>query len=118
MIKEKGEIYRWYKYKVIKMKMWFYNWYVKIPKKDKFFEKDYNDIMYIQYIQVHWGLTFSWEIIPTDTEKEKWWWIGFDTTHYDDMLYSEDGKIIWYNKDKHFVEEECKKIIKQLTFKI
>lgn len=70
------------------------NGYVRIPKDNKYYGKDYDSIPY----DVHGGLTFS-EVIESN-DSFSWpegHWIGFDTCHFG------DNKDRW-SKDSVFKE--------------
>ena len=60
--------------------------YVGVTKKHPFYEKDYDDV-HDQGLLVHGGLTFSdhCQGAICHKKKQKVWWLGFDTSHCDDL---------------------------------
>ena len=92
--------------------------YIEIPKGNKLYGKDYNEIYEMGYdIDVHGGLTYS------DNElmlvKSESWFIGWDYAHYDDYTPYDDElqKGLFQNLKKWTTEEimeECKRAIEQI----
>lgn len=85
--------------------------YVGLPKKHKWYEKDYEKID----IDVHGGLTFG----RKDFIIEGFWWIGFDCAHLGDKYFVSCLEKTFLAEEEHFwttkeVEMEVKKMIKQL----
>ena len=58
--------------------------YVAVTKEHKLYEKEYNDV---QYVDVHGGLTYSGlGNYPAGEEHEDKWFFGYDCGHYQDDL--------------------------------
>lgn len=88
------------------------NGYIILPKGHKYHGKHYDNIP----IKAHGGLTFAesaslnmtnsyWDYTNIPLIRKDDWIIGFDTSH------SGDNKHVQHER---FVEDECKRIIKQL----
>jgi hypothetical protein len=62
------------------------NGYIGVPKEHPFFGKHYDDI-HREYedLSVHGGLTYSEDHYPRQ-KPDGYWWIGFDTSHYQDSM--------------------------------
>ena len=62
--------------------------YISIPKDNKLYEQNYDDINEMVDINVHGGLTYSsHELIGINSEE---WFIGWDYAHYGDYLGYEE----------------------------
>lgn len=92
--------------------------YIAIPKGNKLYEKDYDDIYDMGYdIHVHYGLTYSrHELIGINSED---WFIGWDYSHFGDYCgYDEimPENIRTYGKKWSTKEiiNECKYAIDQI----
>ena len=73
--------------------------YVVIPKKHKFYKKDYQNVD----VECHGGLTYGNHLHYEDSVNYNKWAVGFDFGHYDDKGGSEDE-----------VREQCEKVVAQL----
>lgn len=87
--------------------------YVKVPKNNKAFGKDYFDLD----IDVHGGLTYSKNELKFYKYSRKYnWFIGWDYAHIGDYvlfaLFPNDKK---YTLDE--IIEDCKSVINQLITK-
>lgn len=87
--------------------------YVKVPKNNKVFGKDYFDLD----INVHGGLTYSSNELKFYKYSGKYnWFIGWDYAHYGDFTLFYDLEM-----DKKYTLEEiiedCKSVINQLITK-
>jgi hypothetical protein len=84
--------------------------YVEIPKGNKFYEVEYDNID----IDCHCGLTYSNKSLRSVDESG--WFIGWDYAHLGDYVgyfeynYGEDKK--WTTLE---IYEECKNVIEQLV---
>ena len=95
--------------------------YVEIPKGNKLFSKNYNEIYEDDIdIEVHGGLTYSrnFLFLDKDTKKDNSWFIGWDYAHYNDYcgydeLYPQfaTGGYKWTTEE---IIEECKSVIEQI----
>lgn len=109
--------------------------YVGVPESHPAFGKKYSYIYHedidkvensIRKIDIHGGLTFSglWE---EDDNKDKVWWFGFDTDHYNDYAPQRESIfLIKYPytigqnhnpsnyKTLDYVKNECKRLAKKL----
>lgn len=90
--------------------------YVEIPKNNKFYGMNYNDI---DNIIVHGGLTYSADHLFVANDKEiQGWFIGWDYAHYNDYAgYYNDDEFLARQTKKWTTEEiieECKNVINQL----
>lgn len=84
--------------------------YVKIPKGDKFYEVDYDNID----VECHYELTYSNKSLRSVDESG--WFIGWDYAHWGDYT----GWKGWHNpEDKKWTTlemyEECKSVVEQLV---
>ena len=75
------------------------NGYVGVPPNHPWFGKDYNELD----VDVHGGLTFSNKAAPKE-QPDSYWWIGFDTCHYQDNKY---------NCSKEYVEQQTQQLKEQ-----
>ena len=106
--------------------------YVGIPKSNKFFKKDYDNVE--ADIKVHGGLTFADFCMNTKDESigvchpketaanELVWWLGFDCAHSGDVCpkYESDGLVYGYHpsyKNFAYVKKEVISLAKQLNDK-
>jgi len=120
-IEKRGE-YKGYKYLVVAHEMGHRCGYIKIPRKNKFYGKNYEEIP----IAVHGGLTFS----KRRGGFGRGWWIGFDCAHFGDKpdksIMSEEYKEVYLKyphlglnkegqvRNSSYVEKECKSAIKEI----
>lgn len=75
--------------------------YVEIPRKHKFFRKNYEEID----IDVHGGLTYSEDHLRDI--KNNSWFIGWDYAHYGDYLgYEENYPKEYKSEEKKWTTEE------------
>ena len=92
--------------------------YIEIPKENKLYGKDYNEIYEMGYdIDVHGGLTYSDDKLMCI--KSENWFIGWDYAHCDDYMpfYDELQKGLFQKLKKWTTEEiieECKSAINQI----
>lgn len=93
--------------------------YIMIPKNNKYFEKDYEEID----IDVHGGLTYSDKYLPFEIKNSetKCWYIGWDYAHFGDYAGYEErlskelrvGGKKWTTQEiKEEVRDVCYQIIK------
>ena len=75
------------------------NGYIGVPPEHPWFNRSYNDID----VDVHGGLTYSDDHAP-GLEPDGYWWIGFDTNHYQDNKY---------NCDEAYVQNEVLALAEQ-----
>lgn len=83
--------------------------YVQLTKDNKLFEQNYWDIT--DPLIVHGGVTY------TDYLEDKWL-IGFDCSHYSDMIFDEDFIPSNQNckyRDMDYVIKECESLAEQLS---
>ncbi len=73
--------------------------YVGLPKRNRFYGKDYDDIP----VDCHCGLTYSNENLYHQSD-ENTWWIGFDCAHGCDGYDTETAKRLFAD-DKNVVEQ-------------
>lgn len=69
---------------VLFMPMGYRCGYVGLPKGNKYYEKDYDDIP----VSCHWGLTYSENHLFWQDDKDIWW-IGFHCGHLCDGMDKE-----------------------------
>ena len=67
-----------------------HNGYIGVPPEHPWFKKNYNYIS----ADVHGGLTFSSAICPGTKDPDGYWWIGFDTNHYNDTKFNCDEQYV------------------------
>jgi hypothetical protein len=106
--------------------------YVGVPNGHPAYGKDYDDVD----VEVWWGLTFADKCQEVENEcagichkapagEDDVWWLGFDCAHYndhspEDVVRSRDSEYPFTISDTssykalRFVEEQCKRLAKQL----
>lgn len=81
--------------------------YVEIPKKHKYYQKNYNEIG--DAIDVHGGLTYSENNLYIGENQEiEGWFIGWDYAHYNDYMGYFDSNMISLNNLKKWSTEEIR----------
>lgn len=96
----------------------FGNWcgYVGLPKEHKYYEKGYNDIP----VNVHGGITYARKCYPPICHNpepgmpDDVYWVGFDTSHYDDLSPSKHITLGTY-KNMYYAIDETRNLAKQLS---
>lgn len=102
--------------------------YVVVPEGHPAHDKGYDEVD--DSIDVHGGLTFADRCqegpidqtvchLPAPGEPDHLWWLGFDCAHYGDLMpaarsYLDVGRYGVY-RDLSFVQEECRRLAKQLA---
>lgn len=86
--------------------------YVEIPKNNKFFGKDYDDI----HIACHGGLTYAGHQLATADHEG--WFIGWDYAHYGDYSgclppFLNEGSTQYTTTE---MVEDCKQVIMQIEY--
>jgi len=99
---------------------WWLCWYVLVPKTNKLYWKHYDEI---DWIEIHWWLTFSWKWgIWSFKITDQYWILWFDAAHSNDVYLLKVGNhyevfwdiIEWTYKDMEYMKQECKKLINQI----
>lgn len=87
--------------------------YVEIPKENKLYEKDYDEID----IVVHGGLTYSEDYL-TGIKKNSWF-IGWDYAHFGDYIYYQVKLPVDFSMyDKKWTTEEIFEEVKDVINQI
>jgi hypothetical protein len=116
----------WFKCRAIRQPRWHRCWYVGVPKWHRSYWMNYNyrweenntaESEKINWIEVHWWLTYWENYLQNQPEKDlRWFW--FDTAHCNDLCICDDGMSYllenWEYREKKYVIEEIKKLAEQL----
>lgn len=63
------------------------NGYIGVPPAHPWYKKQYTDNIFDD-VNVHGGFTYSEDHSPNQKESDGYWWLGFDTAHYQDTAFN------------------------------
>lgn len=87
--------------------------YIQIPKNDKLFGMDYDDIENKYELNVHGGLTYTNSKLKS-VESEGWF-IGWDYAHWGDYIGYADYSFEDKKWDVRDIRNECENVIEQIV---